>query len=220
MEDLAKLRRSSEVNPLLVFEAGSRVVLNGSESTDADTAEVSVAVVPAGAAADTAIPVVSIVSSATTTAATLPLTGDAISRTVTLNGTGSGMVRNALGTGQVLTFQWRQIGGPRGAFSSEFSALTQFTAPEFPGATGSRTYSFELTVDASPPADRSEPIFLQITQSPQDAAPLPGLPVFSGLGGGCRMAPGGASSSADLLALAMLGLAWLALRRRTPASRW
>ncbi|MBI4865584.1 MAG: hypothetical protein HY816_01405 [Candidatus Wallbacteria bacterium] len=92
----------------------------------------------------------------------VPFVGTAGERTVVLDGSSSRLVRD-LGRAVAVTYAWRQITGPRGVISNPFAVRTEFTAPEMVSVAPIE-YIFELTVDATPPGDRSEPLYLVVTQ--------------------------------------------------------
>ncbi|MBI3893388.1 MAG: hypothetical protein HY303_17865 [Candidatus Wallbacteria bacterium] len=62
-----------------------------------------------------------------------------------------------------VTYSWRQITGPVGTFENPFAIRTRFTAPDVQ-SDRPINYLFELTVDSTPPGDRSEPFYLIVTQ--------------------------------------------------------
>ncbi len=154
------------------------------------------------------------------TPSVLRTTATTVEQTVTLDGTTSKTFGILAGSGRTLTYSWRQLSGPEGRFENPFAAVTRFFAPT-PPTTGTVDYVFELTVDVTPPGDRSEPIFFQVTQqSTSSVAPAPGGSYYGGGyggggGGGCALAVTG--SPAPCADLAFWGLPLLAiavLRRR------
>jgi hypothetical protein len=94
----------------------------------------------------------------------IPLTGPASDRIVVLDGTRSKLVGVLAQRGLTLYYSWRQLAGPRGVIDNPYAVKTFFTAPEITRDTNTRNYFFELTVDVTPPGDRSEPIYLQMQQ--------------------------------------------------------
>jgi hypothetical protein len=109
------------------------------------------------------------------TPASILLTGSATARTVTLDGSSSRLVGVLSQSGLPLAYSWRQVSGPRGTIDNPYAVSTFFTAPDFGSDTTQRDYLFELTVDVTPPGDRSEPVYLRVTQGTSAAGV--GLPV-------------------------------------------
>ncbi|MBI3892816.1 MAG: hypothetical protein HY303_14935 [Candidatus Wallbacteria bacterium] len=148
----------------------------------------------------------------------LPTEGSLSRRTIELDATRA--VGPAPGSGSKLSYTWRQISGPRGSIDAPFAVRTTFTAPEVAGETGTRLYVIELTVDSTPPGDRSEPVYLQLTQEP--ATPVttgtsqPANVSFGGGGGGsgCALAPAGTSDAGACVPLFALSTMFFRNRRR------
>ncbi len=150
--------------------------------------------------------------------ATIPLTGTPQDRLITLDGTGSTAFQQLVGSGQTLVYLWRQLSGPSGVIANANQAVTTFQAPELESNSGAQQYYFELTVDLSPPGDRSEPFVVLVQQGAAAAVPAAGATggtFASGGGGGCSLPlstgpAGGVGGGLLLLPLA----AWLMVRRR------
>ncbi len=120
------------------------------------------------------------------------------------------------GTGRTLVYLWRQLSGPSGVIANANQAVTTFQAPELESNSGARQYYFELTVDLSPPGDRSEPFVVLVQQGVTPAVPAAATAGGTFVpGGGCSLPlstgpAGGVGGGLLLLPLA----AWLLVRRR------
>ncbi|MBI4866095.1 MAG: hypothetical protein HY816_04010 [Candidatus Wallbacteria bacterium] len=151
------------------------------------------------------------------TPAIIPLTGSSSQRTITLDGSQSKVVKASAARGLTLFYSWRQVDGPRGEFVNPYQVITTFVAPEFSEDATTRDYLFELTVDVTPPGDRSQPLYFQVVQQGAAAAAGPLGGCNCGIGGGCAMSDSAAGgTNPDLVMLLLAALGAIALR----ASQW
>ncbi|MBI4871926.1 MAG: hypothetical protein HY814_10225 [Candidatus Riflebacteria bacterium] len=96
----------------------------------------------------------------------IAMTGPTTGRKVTLDGSNSRLVGVLAGKGLTLLYSWRQVAGPRVTLDNPFAVRTFFVAPDFGQDSSTLEYLFELTVDVTPPGDRSEPVYLKAVQQP------------------------------------------------------
>ncbi|MBI2942909.1 MAG: hypothetical protein HYY25_01800, partial [Candidatus Wallbacteria bacterium] len=144
-------------------------------------------------------------------------------RTITLDATSSRLVGVLAQRGRKLAYNWRQLAGPEGQFENPFSARTRFVAP-LPRSTGPETFLFELTVDVTPPGDRSEPIYFAVEQASSSGSSVPGSSAGSlsgggGGGGGCGLARASGGAGPGWLDLLWYLLPLAYLRRPRPVLR-